>query len=194
MSNCSKVATHFSKPVQAPWKLLKVSLMFSDMIITGKQAWKRHWRCSSHRNPVTPLARVCYSTDGFSLSFYLFDTSMTEQTLPGHWGNVPCRAGVMLCMLLQTPNGCGAAATSGSHVWPPLASCAALKLSTAFHLSWVQRKAKLNPKPNKQALSAPTSLSALLKLFFNFLFACLCKEICSHLTGLALCITPCISN
>lgn len=98
------------------------------------------------------------------------------------------RAGLMLCRLLQAPNGWGPAGQ------PSLASCTALKLTTAFHLNWVERKAKPNPKPNKQALCAPTSLSARLKLFFNFLFACLRKEICSHLAALALCVTPCINN
>jgi len=99
-----------------------------------------------------------------------------------------CRAGLMFCGLLQAPNGQGAAGQ------PSPASCAAPKLTMAFHLHWVHRKAKPNPKPSKQALCAPTSLSARLKLFFNFLFACLHREICSHLTGLALCLTPCISN
>lgn len=160
------------------------------MIITGKQAWKRHWGCSSCRNTVTPLTRVCYSTDGFSLSFYLFDTSMTEQTLPGHWGTWHTEQD-WCCVCSCKPQ---MACKSWRHLYPPLASWAALKLTAAFHLSWVQRKAKLNPKPNKQALSVPTSLSALLKLFFNFLFACLCEETRSHLTGLALCGTPCISN
>lgn len=94
----------------------------------------------------------------------------------------------MLRRLSQAPNGRGAVGQ------PPLASRAALKLTTAFHLNWVQRKGKPNPKPNKQALCAPTSLSARPKLFFNFLLACLCEEICSHLTGLALCATPRIDN
>lgn len=156
----------------------------------GKQARKRHWRCSSCRNPVTPLTRVCFSTDGFNLSFYLFHTSMTENK---HFQGIEERdiqSRTDAVYALASPKWPG----SWSHLCPPLASCTALKLTTAFHLSWVQRKAKLNPKPNKQALSAPTSLSALLKLFFNFLFACLCEETRSHLTGLALCVTPCISN
>lgn len=130
MSNCSKVATHFSKPVQAPWKLLKVSLMFSDMIITGKQAWKRHWRCSSHRNPVTPLARVCYSTDGFSLSFYLFNTSMTEQTLPGHWGT--CHARQEWCCV------CSCKPQMAVELQPRLAATSGLLWPRVLHWSFLQ--------------------------------------------------------
>lgn len=165
---------HFSSEIQVPLMFLKVFLMLSDMEITGRLAWKRHWRCSSRRNPVTPLAGVCYNTDVFSASSlqprHQHDRANTSRTLD----DVTYGAGLMLCILLQAPNGRGAA----GH--PPLASCAALKLSTAFCLSWVQRKAKLNLNPNKQALCARTSLSARLKLFFNFSFACFRVGICSH--------------
>lgn len=148
--------------------------MLSDMEITGRQTRKRHWLCSSRRNPVTPLAEVCYNADIFSFLFlqlrHQHDSANTSRTLE----DVTYGAGLMLCILLQAPNGRGAA----SH--PPLASCAALKLSTVFCLSGVQRRAKLNLNPNKQALCAPTSLSAWLKLFFNLSFTCLHVEVCSH--------------